>query len=152
MRFLKETGSNVVLLLLGRRTLAVPGHPQILSPGYVSEYVKQRAIERSDVVAAPSPFESLGMAALEALLAERPLLVNGRCDVLVGHCMRSNGGLWYRSYEDFAEALARLLGDPELRRALGSQGRAYVESRYRWPVVLQHYREVLDAIMAPQTK
>jgi glycosyltransferase involved in cell wall biosynthesis len=88
------------------------------------------------------------MAALEALLYERPLLVNGRCDVLVGHCTRSHGGLWYRDYEEFAEALATLLNNTEMRRALGEQGRRYVQQNYRWEVVEQAYREVVNQIVS----
>ena len=41
----------------------------------------------------PSYFESLSMVALEAWALGRPVLANGRCDVLKGQCIRSNAGL-----------------------------------------------------------
>ena len=48
------------------------------------------------------------MVALEAWALGRPVLANGRCDVLKGQCIRSNAGLYYESYEEFAEALYSL--------------------------------------------
>jgi glycosyltransferase involved in cell wall biosynthesis len=78
----------------------------------------------------------------------RPMLVNGRCPVLAGHCVRSNGGLWYTNYGEFREALKALLADPALRTTLGAQGRAYVQSRYRWDVVEKVYVEAIERVMA----
>ena len=138
-RFIQEQKrSDLILLLLGKRTLPLSPHPQILSPGFVSEYVKYQALANSDVAIAPSPFESLCIAALESWMHRRPLLVNGRCPVLVGHCVRSNGGLWYANYGEFRESLEMLLADSDLRRAFGENGREYVEQNYRWPVVERH--------------
>jgi glycosyltransferase involved in cell wall biosynthesis len=139
---------DVLLLLVGKRSLPIPDHPQLLSTGHVSEYVKQQVLRRAEVVIASSPFESLSITALEALLLERPLLVNGRCQVLVGHCLRSNGGLWYRDFEEFSEALTMLLDDAGLRREMGSRGRRYVQENYRWADVEQAFRELLDGIIA----
>ncbi|HEX2726773.1 MAG TPA: glycosyltransferase, partial [Beijerinckiaceae bacterium] len=77
---------DVVLLLLGNRTMKLPDHPQIIAPGFVSEYVKYHALEHTDVAVAPSPLESLCIAALESWLHQRPVLANGRSPVLAGHC------------------------------------------------------------------
>ena len=149
LRFVKEEArADLMLLLLGRRTLPLAPHPQILSPGYVSEYVKFQALEKTDIGMAPAPFESLCMAALETWMHARPMLVNGRCPVLAGHCVRSNGGLWYTNYGEFREALKALLADPALRATLGAQGRAYVQSRYRWDVVEKVYVEAIERVMA----
>jgi glycosyltransferase involved in cell wall biosynthesis len=149
LRFTKEEQRNdVVLLLLGRRTLSLLPHPQVHSPGYVSEYVKYHALRNTDIGIAPSPFESLCMAALETWMHEKPMLVNGRSPVLVGHCLRSNGGLWYSNYGEFAETLKMLLADANLRHALGRNGRGYVRSRYKWDLVEQTYREAIAQVIS----
>ena len=53
----------------------------------------------------PSYLESLSMVALEAWALGKPVLANGQCDVLQGQCIRSNGGLYYESFEEFVETL-----------------------------------------------
>jgi glycosyltransferase involved in cell wall biosynthesis len=151
LRFVEDRKrENLTLLLVGRRTLEIPGHPQIISTGHVTEYLKQQVLRTADVVVASSPFESLSIAALEALLFGRALLVNGRCPVLVGHCLRSNGGLWYRDYEEFSEALTALLDDAGMRRSMGAAGRKYVQENYRWEQVERQYRQLVETIMARQ--
>ena len=66
------------------------------------------ALAAADLLIMPSYFESLSMVALEAWALGRPVLANGRCDVLKGQCIRSNAGLYYESYDEFAEALYAL--------------------------------------------
>jgi glycosyltransferase involved in cell wall biosynthesis len=65
--------------------------------------------------------------------------------VLKEHCLRSNAGLFYGDGDEFAEALQRLIDDPALRRALGDSGRRYVAASYRWDVVLDRYRALIEA-------
>jgi glycosyltransferase involved in cell wall biosynthesis len=132
------------LLFLGHRSLPLPPHPQLLTPGRVSEQHKWAALRNSTVVMAPSPNESL--AALEGWVAGKPLLANGRCRVLVGHCLRSDGGLWYSNYEEFQACLDLLLSDAALREKLGGQGREYVLGTHRWERVLARYESVLSSI------
>ena len=64
-----------------------------------------------------------------------PVLANARCKVLMGQCLRSNGGLFYHGYAEFAEGLRLLLGEPGLAEALGRQGRDYVEREYSWETI-----------------
>ena len=52
------------------------------------------ALEAATVVVIPSPYESLSLLALEALAVGTPILCNARSEVLVDHCLRSNGGLF----------------------------------------------------------
>ena len=65
--------------------------------------------------------------------------------MLKEHCLRSNAGLFYGDGDEFGEALSRLIGDDGLRRALGEAGRRYVEADYRWEVVLDRYRALIEA-------
>ena len=91
----------------------------------------------------PSPFESLSLVVLEAWNRATPVIVNARCDVLLGQVRRADGGLYYRSSEDFAGAVRRLAEDAGLARAFGRQGLAYVEREYRWPLVLERIESIL---------
>ncbi|MDZ4801384.1 MAG: glycosyltransferase family 4 protein [Bryobacteraceae bacterium] len=149
LRFVREENrSDFILLLLGRRTLPLPPHNQIISPGFVSEYVKHHAVAGTDIAVVPSPYESLSMSALESWMLRRPVLANGRSPVLVGHCTRSNGGLWYNNYAEFRETVKLLLSDNDLCNTLGKQGRDYVERNYRWSVIEQIWRDELHKVIS----
>jgi glycosyltransferase involved in cell wall biosynthesis len=76
----------------------------------------------------------------------RPVLVNSACKVLEGQCVRSGGGLFYRGYSEFAEALRRLLASAELRQQLGEAGRRYVAAEYNWDVVERRTEEFLRSL------
>jgi glycosyltransferase involved in cell wall biosynthesis len=69
----------------------------------------------------PSRFESLSMVALEAWALGRPVLANGACDVLKGQCIRSNAGLYYESYQEFAETLLNARGEPPVEPGFGQE-------------------------------
>ena len=71
------------------------------------------------------------------------MLANARCKVLVGQCLRSNGGLFYHGYAEFAEGLRLLLEKPELAESLGRQGRDYVEREYSWETIDAKMDEIL---------
>jgi hypothetical protein len=100
----------------------------------------------------PSYFESLSMVALESWALGRPVLANGRCDVLKGQCIRSNAGLYYERYEEFAEALFSLESNGPLHARLGRNGREYFRRHYSWPVIERKYLDMftkLDRGTAP---
>jgi hypothetical protein len=94
----------------------------------------------------PSYFESLSMVTLEAWALGRPVLVNGRCDVLKGQCLRSDGGLYYESYQEFLSALQTLERNRRLRARLGQNGERFFAEHYRWPVIERKYVEMLERL------
>ena len=124
------------LVLMGLKLMPLPEEPFINFAGMLSEQERLQALEAATVVVCPSPYESLSLIALESLAVGTPILCNARSDVLVDHCLRSNGGLFYRDRDEFVESLKLLIGDERLRAAMGRSGRDYVRRNYRWDVVL----------------
>ena len=86
------------------------------------------------------------MVALEAWALGRPVLANGRCDVLKGQCIRSNAGLYYESYEEFVETLYSLESNGPLHARLGRNGRDYFRRHYAWPVIERKYLDMLQQL------
>jgi glycosyltransferase involved in cell wall biosynthesis len=133
-------------VLIGKSILPIPDDPRIHHLGFVSDQDKFDAMAAAEVLVMPSYYESLSMVALEAWALGRPVLANGRCDVLKGQCLRSNAGLFYESYAEFAETLYAISAGPGLRDALGRNGRAYFKRHYAWPVIERKYLETFDRL------
>ncbi|MPY88726.1 MAG: glycosyltransferase [Luteitalea sp.] len=136
------------LVLVGNSILPIPEHSSIRHLGFVSDEDKFDAIAACEVLVMPSFFESLSMVTLEAWALGRPVLANGRCDVLVGQCLRSNAGLFYENGAEFTEALRVLWTNRVLNRTMGQSGREYFQRHYRWPVIDRKYEETLADLAA----
>jgi len=85
----------------------------------------------ADVVALPSLQEGLGVAALEAMAAGRPVVAS-RVGGLAEAVVHEETGLLVPPGDPtaLATALARLARDPGLRARLGAAGRARVLAHY----------------------
>jgi glycosyltransferase involved in cell wall biosynthesis len=133
-------------VLIGKDVLPIPDDPAIVPLGFLSDQEKWDALAASVALVMPSWLESLSMVTLEAFWAGKPVLANARCDVLRGQCRRSNGGLYYATYDEFREALSLLEGSAGLREVLGRNGRAYFEAHYSWDVIAQKYLDLLSRV------
>lgn len=142
--YLFNTRRPLTLALAGRSILPIPDHPRIRHLGFVDEEAKFDALAACEALVMPSFYESLSMVALEAWAMGRPVLANARCDVLQGQCLRSNAGLFYADYPEFAETLHAVTTNPSLNAALGHNGRAFFRTHYAWPVIDAKY----DAMLA----
>ena len=143
--YVKE-GGDATLALMGVKLMSLPEEPFIRFAGLLSDRERMQALEAATVVVCPSPYESLSLLALESLAVGTPVLANARSAVLVEHCVRSNGGLYYADRDEFVECLKLLVGDEQLRRALGRNGREYVRRNYRWDVVLGKYERIFARV------
>jgi len=141
-RYVTGVSQPPLLVLIGTAVCEIPAHPAIRHLGHVSDRDKFDAIAAADALVMPSHYESLSMVVLEAWALGRPVLANGRCDVLLGQCLRSNAGLYYEDSVEFAAALERILSDRTLASALGASGRAYYEQHYAWPVIERKYLQM----------
>ena len=134
------------LVLIGSAIMDVPRHPRIHHLGFLDDRDKFDALAAADLLIMPSYFESLSMVALEAWALGRPVLANGRCDVLKGQCIRSNAGLYYETYEEFVEALYSLESNGPLNARLGRNGRDFFRRNYAWPVIERKYLDMFERL------
>ena len=113
-RYSRMLVEGMHLVLIGNPIIPIPDHPKIHHLGFVSDQDKFDALAAAELLIMPSYFESLSMVALEAWALGKPVLANGRCDVLKGQCIRSNGGLYYESFPEFIETLRAIDFNPML--------------------------------------
>jgi glycosyltransferase involved in cell wall biosynthesis len=142
----REWPEAPTLVLAGTPTITIPSHPKVRHVGIVSDAEKHALIAGAAVLVMPSAYESLSLSVLEAWTLGRPVLVNAECRVLEGQCVRSNGGLFYRGYAEFAPALRMLIERTDLQEGLGDAGRAYVAREYDWDIVERRTESFLERI------
>ena len=146
IKYASRAAEPLDLVLVGTPVMPIPDHPHVRHLGFVSDADKFDAIAGATALVMPSYFESLSMVALEAWALGRPVLANGRCDVLAGQSRRSNAGLYYENAAEFAAAAERLHADEPLARSLGRNGQAYYARHYAWPVVEAKYLAMFEQL------
>ncbi len=148
LRYKEIYDDELKLVLMGKvDDVEVPEHKDIIYRGFVSEEEKFYGFQNAKALVLPSQFESLSIAVLEALQVGTPVLVNGRCDVLKGHCQRSQAGFYYYDEYDFAACLRYLSTHEAVRRKMGENGINYVNSAYRWDLVTAELSRFFHAVM-----
>ncbi len=131
------------LVLIGKEIVPVPDHPRIHHLGFLDDQDKFDALAAADLLLMPSYYESLSMVALEAWALGKPVLANGRCEVLRGQCIRSAAGLYYETQAEFIETLRAIAESRRLNATFGANGREFFQQHYAWPVIEQKYLDVL---------
>ena len=143
-RYKSTHPGDLTLVLVGKAEMSIPQRPDVRAIGFVTDDEKFEALAASTIVVLPSETESLSMVNLEAWTAGVPVLANGLCKVLKDNCIKADGGLYYTSYDEFAACLEVLLGEPELRTALASNGMRYAQDNYSWDAVVAKYLEIFS--------
>ena len=105
-------------------------------------------LSAADVLLLPSEQESFGLAALEAMACEVPViasLVGGIPEVV------TDGETGFLSevgdVDKMADDAARLLSDATLRREMGKRARESAVSRYRTDIVIPQYIEFYERVL-----
>jgi len=142
--------SQVSLVTVGQRSSAYESLPNVVALGFVSDEDRWDILRHAMALLNPSIYESLSLVLLEAWTVSLPVLVNSACDVTVGQCRRSEGGLAieFADPKRAAEAIVHGLASESARRTMGASGAAYVERNYVWDVVLDRYERVARAVAA----
>jgi glycosyltransferase involved in cell wall biosynthesis len=81
-----------------------------------------------------------------------PVIVNGQCEVLSGHCKRSNGGLYYENYFEFEGILNYMMGHPEEYGIMRANAQKYVEENYQWNDIMQKFDDAIKMITEEKEK
>jgi glycosyltransferase involved in cell wall biosynthesis len=136
------------LVMIGKEILPIPDHPRIHHLGFVDDQDKFDALAAADLLLMPSYYESLSMVALEAWAVGKPVLANGKCEVLRGQCLRSNAGLYYETQAEFIETLRAIVESRNLSAAFSANGRAFYRHHYAWPVIEGKYLDMLQRLNA----
>lgn len=151
LRYKKENDNDLKLVMMGKPVIPIPKSDDIISLGFVSDQEKFDVMSGAKFLIMPSPFESLSIVVLEAMTLSVPVIVNGRCDVLKGHCVRSNGGLYYQSYYEFEGCINYMLQHKEIAEAMGKNGRQYVNDNYTWDKIVERFVEIVEQVCGLQT-
>lgn len=114
--------------------------------GLLSGQEKLAALSRSDIFVLPSYSEGFSMAILEALACGVPVLIMRQCHF--PEVAEAKAGIVIDPDPDqLAEALTKLLDNPELRKEMGANGRRLVTERFTWDKIVEQmielYRNVL---------
>jgi glycosyltransferase involved in cell wall biosynthesis len=128
------------LVLLGQVVDPPPDVVEdIVVTGMVDDASKWSLLRGARALVAPSPNESFSLTVVEALTAGVPVLVHARCGPTREHCERSGAGLWFGDFGEFESVVELVLTDDELHQTMTRYGLDYVDTNFRWPVVLDRY-------------
>lgn len=89
-----------------------------------------RWMSHAVAVVDPMPYSCVGIPALEALSFGVSLLAPADSGATRAHAEDSNGGLWFRTYDEFVRSVDHLLDHPSQRAALGRNGQRYADTGF----------------------
>ncbi len=146
LRYREEYGWDIKLALMGKAVIDIPEDESIVNLGFVSEEMKFAVMKNAKALVLFSEFESLSLVVLESMLQNRPVLVNGKCDVLVDHCRRSNAGMYFTNYDEFAGELEYMYNHEDVYRQMCENGSKYVKENYQWDAVVNRIDGLIQEV------
>jgi glycosyltransferase involved in cell wall biosynthesis len=147
IQYKKENPSDLKLVLMGKAVMIVPTHPDIISLGFVRDEDKYNGMAGARLLVLPSLYESLSLVVLESLGLGVPVLVNGACTVLEGHCKKSNAGLYYKNYAEFFGSIQYLEKNRNVYEKMKSNGAIYVNENYSWETVIDKIDKIIQGVL-----
>ena len=118
--------------------------------GMLTGQRKLAALSRADIFVLPSYSEGFSMSILEAMACGLPVVITRQCHFPEIAEARA-GIVVVPDANQLAEALARLLDEPQLRKEMGANGRRLVQEKFTWDKVAEQmirlYRDVLEGGM-----
>lgn len=121
---------------------------KVIFKGYISNEDVPKALNEMDIFVVPSINESFGVAAVEAMACEIPVIassVGGLKEVIVD---KETGYLVpKKDYKEIAKYLKKLILDKNLRTSLGENGRKRVLENYDWNSNVEYMIKIYEEII-----
>jgi glycosyltransferase involved in cell wall biosynthesis len=124
------------------------GEADVVWTGFLSGDAKEAVLADADLFVLPSYSENFGIAVAEAMAAGLPVVVSDQVGIHQDVRSARAGIVVPCDAQKLAEALVKLLADPELGGAMGARGEALVRRRYSSEAVTRQligvYNDVAD--------
>ena len=146
VRWNSKYNDKYSLVLAGKTSGKIRNGKNIIKTGYIDELAKASLLNNAIALVNPSSLESFSIVIMEAWLAKKPVLVNGKSEVLVGHVTRSNGGLWYTDSDSFCAVMDYLQKNPEIASEMGMNGNRYVLQNYNRETIRAKLNHLLQMV------
>jgi len=131
--------------------------PKVYFTGYMNGKDVQKLYKAADISVFPSTYEPFGIVALEAMLAERPVVVSdaGGLNEIVQH--KENGMKCYMgNANSIADSILELLFDQQLCTNVVKKAKAKVKNEYNWNKIAQDthfiYQKAICETMAERQR
>lgn len=144
----QTTGSDMKLVLIGGGDFDTSGKEGVVNLGFVSEEDKAAALSGSLFLCQPSVNESFSIVIMESWLAKKPVLVHRNCLVTLDHALKSNGGLFFKDYYDFAECLDFFVNNTDKAEVMGQNGEKYTKNNFTHKTIVKRFLSYCDFLAA----
>ena len=143
--YVNKSGTDIKLVLIGKKEIEFVENGNIKYLGFVSEDEKRLLMEKAEYLWLPSRYESLSLVVLEAMALGTPCIVNGNCEVLKEHAIKSNAAFYYENKKGCIEQLDFCIKmDKNEYLKYSNKAKEYVEENYVWDKVEKKLIELIE--------
>ncbi|MCL2425560.1 MAG: glycosyltransferase family 4 protein [Oscillospiraceae bacterium] len=137
----KQIKSNLKLVLIGSGDIGIPECSQadIINLDFIPMQEKYDACSAAVLLCQPSVNESFSIVIMESWLCSRPVLVHADCDVTKDFVLKSQGGLYFSDYKEFAGCMDYFISNPEQANEMGHNGKIFVKETFNWETITKKY-------------
>jgi len=102
---------------------------------------KVAAYQIADVFVLPSYSENFGMVVVEAMAAEKPVVITKGVGISKEVEAAGAGIVIEKDEKQLTEAILRILNNPDLAKKIGERGKRLVETEFSWPEIASRFME-----------
>ncbi len=114
---------------------------------FIESREKQQMLSRAACLVLPSLSESLGLAAVEAMACQVPVVVSTSAGLAEDVMENKSGLVVNHDPASVADALSFILDQPDEARKMGEAGKRLVDEKYRWKPVVARLKNIYAEIL-----